>query len=144
MAAVYAAPPARQQKPSARHTGLIISEIMYHPADREDNAELDFIEIVNVEPVAINIGGYRLSGEVDYTFPADCVLAPHTPRVVALDPAAITNAYGVTNVLGPFEGKLVVVSDVIPVVPTMCSTACAICSRLSAPDLRFCVIMAVL
>jgi hypothetical protein len=36
--------------PSSRRTGLVISEIMYHPAARADGKNLEFIEIFNSEP----------------------------------------------------------------------------------------------
>jgi len=105
-AALLADAVSRQQGPSTRNSGLIISEIMYHPAAREDNAQLEFVEVVNTEPVAIDVGGYRLSGQIDYSFPPGTVLAPHAPLVVALDPAGMEAVYGIDNVLGPFTGRL--------------------------------------
>ncbi len=46
-------------------TNLIINEIHYHPADG-DNYE--FIELVNVGPAAVDLNGYELSGDLEYTF----------------------------------------------------------------------------
>src|SRR5256885_15399675 len=53
------------------------------------------------------IGGYRLSGDIDYTFPADTVIPSGGFIVVAKDPALIQSTYGLSgNVLGPFDGSL--------------------------------------
>ena len=49
---------------------VVIHEIMYHPAARADGKNLEFIEIYNSAPWAEDLSGYRLSGSVDYTFPA--------------------------------------------------------------------------
>src|SRR6266511_764402 len=54
--------------PSSRRTGLTISEIMYHPTNRVDGKDLEFIEIYNSQPFFEEISGYRLSGTVEYTF----------------------------------------------------------------------------
>ena len=92
--------------PSSRTGGLIFSEIHYHPADRADMLDLEFVEIHNTEPVARDLTGYRLSGEIDYAFPAGTTLGPGGFLVVALNPAAVRTVHGLTGVLGPWTGKL--------------------------------------
>ncbi|MDA7514941.1 immunoglobulin domain-containing protein, partial [Akkermansiaceae bacterium] len=52
--------------PSSRRSGITISEILYHPAQRSDERELEFIELFNSQPWAEDISGWRLSGEADY------------------------------------------------------------------------------
>ena len=52
----------------SRLTSLVISEIMYHPAKRGDGRELEFIELFNSGATPEDISGYRLSGDVAYTF----------------------------------------------------------------------------
>ena len=96
----------RSLSPSSHRSGLIISEIMYHPAERFGTNSLEFVEIFNTDPVDLNIGGYRISGDVDYVFPEDAVIAARTFLIVARDPSAAAVFYGFGNVFGPFEGNL--------------------------------------
>src|SRR5206468_1544644 len=86
--------------PSSRRTGLVISEIMYHPTNRLDGRNLEFIEIYNANALAENIGGYRLSGDVDYSFPSNAIIAANSYLVVAPIPADIQAVYGITAVGG--------------------------------------------
>ena len=60
-----------QPGPSNRRSPLVISEIMYHPAVREDGANLEFIEIYNSQPWWGEISNFRIDGDVRFTFPAD-------------------------------------------------------------------------
>src|SRR5262245_26771140 len=63
-----AAPP-EPLGPSSRRTGLVISEIMYHPPPRPDGRNPEFIELYNSEPSSADLSGYRLTGDVDFLFP---------------------------------------------------------------------------
>ncbi len=99
-------PDARQLGPSSRRTPLTITEIMYHPADREDSRDIEFVEIFNSEPVTHDISGYRLSSGIDYTFPSNTLLQGRSYLVVAKDPQAIVDLYPVSHVYGPYEGRL--------------------------------------
>jgi hypothetical protein len=99
-------PDPRQLGPSSRRTALTISEIMYHPALRDDGRNLEFIEIYNSEPVDHDISGFRISGGIDYTFPANTVLEARSYAVVAKDPSAISYVYPVSGVQGPYSGDL--------------------------------------
>ncbi len=92
--------------PCSRRTGLVISEIMYHPKDREDGKDLEFVEIYNTLPVAQDLGGFRLDGSVDYAFSASASIPPLSYLVVAKDPSAVQSVYGIANVEGPFSGSL--------------------------------------
>lgn len=92
--------------PSNRRTGLVISEIMYHPAARNDGKNLEFIEIYNSDPAFVRLGNYRLNGSIRYTFPSDQVIQAGEFLVVAKSSADLALAYGLTNVLGGWEGDL--------------------------------------
>jgi len=92
--------------PSSRKTPLIISEIMYKPAPRADSNNLEFIEIYNSNPYFQDISGYRLAGQVDYTFPAKTILQGGAFLVVAAAPADVESVYGMSGVMGPYDGKL--------------------------------------
>ena len=54
--------------PSNRRSPLVISEIMYHPAAREDGANLEFIEIYNSQPWWEELGNFRIDGDVRLRF----------------------------------------------------------------------------
>ena len=93
--------------PSSRRTALAITEIHYHPADRPDALETEFVEIYNSNPWPEPIAGYRLRGQWDYTFPAGTELPALGYLVVAKNPADLTSAYGpVSNLTGGLTASL--------------------------------------
>ena len=92
---------------SSRRTGLTISEIMYNPVGGENgSAGTAFVEIYNSQEVFEEIGGYRLSGDVDYQFPEGTLLEGGAFVVVAANPEAIKAERPLVQVHGPFEGEL--------------------------------------
>ncbi len=61
--------------PSDAQLYLVISEIMYHPADPTPDAE--FIELMNIsDTVTLDLAGVRFTAGIDYAFPAGTTLAP--------------------------------------------------------------------
>jgi hypothetical protein len=86
--------------PSSRRTGLVISEIMYHPAPRADGKHLAFVEVFNSEATFINLGRYRLSGSIEFIFPTNQIIPAGGFLVVAQSPTDIASTYGITNGLG--------------------------------------------
>ncbi len=92
--------------PSSRRTPLVLSEIMYRPSERADGANLEFIELFNSRPVAEAIGGYRLTGAIDYTFPPEARIEGGGFVVVAKEPAALKGAAGLASVYGPYANTL--------------------------------------
>lgn len=97
--------------PSSRRSPLVISEIMYHPAKRQDAISLEFVELYNSQPWPEDISGFQLAGAVKFEFPASTVLAAQGVLVVALEPAAVRSVYGLTHVAGPYSGRLANRSD---------------------------------
>lgn len=91
---------------SSRRTGMVISEIMYHPATRTDALNLAFIELYNARSVAEDLSGWRLSGDVDYRFPDGFQLPAGGFVAIAAAPADLKTFYGITNVLGPYTNAL--------------------------------------
>src|SRR5207249_975694 len=74
--------------PSSRKSGLAITEIMYHPRQVPGvSNSLEFIEIYNSQAFFEKIGGYRISGSVDYTFPPNTVMPAGSFLVLARDPS---------------------------------------------------------
>lgn len=86
--------------PSSRRTGLTFTEIHYHPVDRPDGRNLEFIELYNSNPFPEDLGSWRISGEWDVTLPPGTVLPARSHLVIAADPAALRELHGITNVIG--------------------------------------------
>jgi len=94
--------------PSSRRTGLVLSEIMYHPEARTDGRRLEFVEVFNSDSVFADLGGFRLAGDIDYTFPERTVLQAGAFLVVAQAPAHLGAALAGAGagILGPWSGGL--------------------------------------
>ena len=92
--------------PSTRRGPLVISEVMYHPTNRFDGRNVEFIEIYNSNPWFEEMGGFKISGAIDYTFPSNFVLQARSYVVVAAVPTDIQAVYGLSGVLGPWTGSL--------------------------------------
>jgi hypothetical protein len=54
--------------PCTRRTPLVISEIMYHPPARPDGNDLQFIEVYNSQPWFSDLSGFKLAGDIAFTF----------------------------------------------------------------------------
>ncbi|HWB04327.1 MAG TPA: lamin tail domain-containing protein [Verrucomicrobiales bacterium] len=92
--------------PATRRGPFVFSEIHYHPRDRADLKNLEFIEIYNGQPWAEDLSGFRITGEVTYTFPAGTTIPAGSYRVVAAVPADVMAAYSISGVFGPWTGAL--------------------------------------
>ena len=102
--------PARTTEPlgpCSRRTGLVISEIMYHPAavavvtnGVTNHLTLEFIELFNSQPFFQDLGGFALSGDVNYTFATGTVMQAGSFLVLAKVPADVRSYYGLNQVLG--------------------------------------------
>jgi hypothetical protein len=102
--------------------GVVINEIHYHPVERpaftvDGSPVLDlsddvheFVELFNSGPTNVSLAGWRLSGDIDFEFPASAVLNVNRYLVIAKDPARLVAvsqyALGAVSVLGPFQRQL--------------------------------------
>ena len=98
--------PFEPMGPSSRRTGLVFSEIMFNPPDAWASNNLQFVEIYNASDVFDDLSGYRLDGDIGFTFPPGTVLPAGGYLVVAKNPVALQAFYGLSSVLGPFSGNL--------------------------------------
>lgn len=89
----------------SRLTPVVISEIMYHPLPA-DGQDLEYLELYNAFGTPEDLSGYRLSGDIDYTFPPQTILEGGSYLVVARTPADVQNHYQLSRVLGPYTGAL--------------------------------------
>lgn len=104
-ALLSALPPRELPGPASRLTPFVISEIMYH-APAPGGRDLEFIEVFNSFGTPEDLSGYRLTGDVSYTFPSNTVLAAGAYLVVAANPTALQAHTGLTNLVGPWSGTL--------------------------------------
>lgn len=92
---------------TSRRTGLVFSEVMYHPRQKPGiTANLEFIEIYNAGAIFDELKGYKITGGITYNFPDNLIIRPGQFLVIAADPAAVEQEYGITGVLGPWTGTL--------------------------------------
>lgn len=84
---------------------VVFNEIMYHPRATNE-AQFEWIELHNQMAVDMDLSGWSLAGGVQFTFTEGTVLGGGKYLVVAGAPATFIAATGVTNVLGPFTGRL--------------------------------------
>jgi hypothetical protein len=90
--------------PSSRRTGLILSEIMYHPAEVTGvTGSLEYIEIFNGQDYLEDLSGFRIDGDIHFDFPAGTMLPSGGFLVIARNPAVLQSHYGISGVLGPWR-----------------------------------------
>src|SRR5262245_15864979 len=79
---------------------IVINEIHYDPDVKTEPVE--FIELHNTGPNAVNLAGWTLSdgGNLNFAFPATNV-APGGFVVVAQNPSFLQTKFGVTGTIGP-------------------------------------------
>ncbi|HEX3720537.1 MAG TPA: lamin tail domain-containing protein [Verrucomicrobiae bacterium] len=91
----------------SRTTPIVFSEIMWKPAPRGDTNDCEFVELYNSNPWFQDVSSYQIvCADMNYTFPPNTVIAGGGFVVVAASPGSIQNVYGITNVMGPYNGSL--------------------------------------
>jgi len=83
---------------------VTFNEIMYHPATNE--AALEWVELYNPMSYDMDISGWKLRGGVEYDFTNGTLVPGRGYLAVASSPTELTAHSGVTNVVGPFSGRL--------------------------------------
>ncbi|HYE30176.1 MAG TPA: lamin tail domain-containing protein [Methylomirabilota bacterium] len=96
---------AERLGPSSKRTGLVISEIMYHPPPDAQGRNGEYIEIYNSEPFPADISGYRLGGSVAFSIPTGTTLPPFGFAVVAPAPADLKSLRNLQQVVGGFGNR---------------------------------------
>lgn len=90
--------------PDTASAAVAITEIMYHPdSDRELE---EFIELANLGPGDVELGGWRFVAGVDFTFPPASALGPEERLVLCRDPAAFQAVHPGVPCIGPWGGEL--------------------------------------
>lgn len=88
----------------ARETRIVLNEIMYDPPSKHRDGE--FIELYNKSSESVSLSGWRIRGEVDFTFPPGTTLGPKGYLVVAANAAWLNANYEGLTAIGDYSGKL--------------------------------------
>jgi hypothetical protein len=83
---------------------VVFSELMYQPPDNEP--VMEWVEIHNQMAVDMDISGWSIQGGIQYGFPEGTVIAGGGYLVVAISPDTLGRLAGITDVYGPFAGRL--------------------------------------
>jgi hypothetical protein len=89
-------------------TGLLLTEIMYHPpsATDFDGDEFEFLELKNVATTNLELSGVHFTDGVHFTFPVGSFISPGQFFVLVSNPAAFANRYPNVPIGGVYTGKL--------------------------------------
>src|SRR2546425_3821840 len=80
--------------PLRADTSVVFNEIMYHPASND----LEWVELHSQMAVDVDISDWSIAGDIQYTFPSNTIVKGGGFVVVALSPAVLMAATGLTNV----------------------------------------------
>ncbi|HUR45469.1 MAG TPA: lamin tail domain-containing protein, partial [Candidatus Saccharimonadales bacterium] len=83
---------------------VVFNEINYHPITNEAAGE--WVEFHNQMTIDIDLSAWSIQGDVQYAFPGGTIIPGGGYLVVASSPSTLQTESGVTNVLGPFTGRL--------------------------------------
>ncbi len=83
---------------------VVFNEIMYHPSTNE--TAMEWVELYNQMAVDVDLSGWSLTGGVDFKFGEGTVIPGGGYLIIASSPVDLMIATGLTNVLGPFAGRL--------------------------------------
>ena len=90
---------------SARADSVVVfNEIMYHPPTNEAVGE--WVELHNLMAVDVELSGWSLAKGAQFVFPEGTIIGGGGYLVVAISPSNLVATLGLTNVLGPFTGRL--------------------------------------
>src|SRR4051812_37032546 len=83
---------------------VVFNEVQYHPVTNE--AANEWVELNNQMTIDIDLSAWSLKGDIAYTFAEGTIISGGGYLVVASSPSALQTDTGLTNVLGPFSGRL--------------------------------------
>ena len=89
------------------HSDIVINEVMFDPIS--GNAEDEYIELYNRGTNAVDVSGWQLKSDVDFTIPLHTVIAPDNYLVVAKQASRLLAKYpqlNTGNTVGDYEWGL--------------------------------------
>lgn len=91
------------RKTSGLGGAVSFNEVMYHP---KDNADLEWIEVYNPLGIDVDVSGFRLDGDIQFTFPMATFIPSRGFLVVAADADLLAKEAGKPVALGSYTGRL--------------------------------------
>jgi hypothetical protein len=90
------------------YSGLLITELMYHPPDTADlgGGNFEFLEFKNVSGDTIDLSGVHFTSGIQYTFPVGSLMGPGQFVLLASNLAAFTAKYPGVPVDGIYSNQL--------------------------------------
>lgn len=82
---------------------VVINEIHYN--SRPNDARDEFVELWNTGPESVDVGGWFFNDGIEFVFPAGTSIPAGEYLLVAQNPEALQERYGVVS-LGPYSGNL--------------------------------------
>src|SRR5688572_20819738 len=104
---------------------VVINEIHYHPVElpafqTDGTPQLDltedlheFIELHNPGDAPVDLSGWTLANAVDFTFSPGTIIGSGSYLVIARNRSRLETVYGISGVLGNYEGKLSNADDTV-------------------------------
>ncbi len=86
---------------------IVLNEIMYHPIS--GSADDQYVELYNKGQAAVNVGGWRFTDGISFTFPVGTTIPADGYLVVARNTARMLTNYpnlNAANLVGDFNGSL--------------------------------------
>ena len=83
---------------SSADSPIIINEFMYNPLDDDDSGE--YVELYNAGYGPADLGNWRFSDGISFTFPQGTVLDEGEYLVVCKDQNYIRSLYAINNTIG--------------------------------------------
>lgn len=89
-------------------TGLLVTEIMYHPPGTTNSSgdAFEFIELKNVTGTSLELSGVHFTNGIQFTFPVGTLIDPGQFAVLVRDPVAFAARYPGVPVTGVFSNNL--------------------------------------
>ncbi|HXG47380.1 MAG TPA: lamin tail domain-containing protein, partial [Methylomirabilota bacterium] len=83
---------------------VVFNELHYHPVTNE--AASEWVELHNQMAIDIDLSAWEITGDIRYRFSEGTIIPGGGHLVIAGDPVALTAHTGITNLVGPFTGRL--------------------------------------
>ena len=85
--------------PATRRGPIVLAEVHAQPAARADGLDARFVELYNSNPFPHRLGGWTLSGALEFSFPQGYSIPALGRVVIAPHAADVATIYGLTGVL---------------------------------------------
>lgn len=85
--------------PATRRGPIVLAEVHAQPPARADGLDARFVELYNSNPFPQRVGGWTLSGALEFTFPQGYSIPALGRIVIAPRAADVASIYGLTGVL---------------------------------------------